>query len=105
MWKEFKEFAVKGNAIDLAVGVIIGAAFGKIVTSIVEDLLMPPLGRVLGNLNFRSEEHTSELQSPDHLVCRLLLENKITYTFDTHLAPPSLMSADRGVHLVCVRCL
>src|SRR6266478_8622172 len=52
MWKEFKEFAVKGNAIDLAVGVIIGAAFGKIVTSIVEDLLMPPLGRVVGNLNF-----------------------------------------------------
>jgi large conductance mechanosensitive channel len=52
MWKEFKEFAVKGNAIDLAVGVIIGAAFGKIVTSIVDDLLMPPLGRVLGNLNF-----------------------------------------------------
>ena len=52
MWKEFKEFAVKGNAVDLAVGVIIGAAFGKIVTSIVEDLLMPPLGKVLGNLNF-----------------------------------------------------
>src|SRR2546421_8943781 len=52
MWKEFKEFAVKGNAIDLAVGVIIGAAFGKIVSSIVEDLLMPPLGKVLGNLNF-----------------------------------------------------
>ena len=52
MWKEFKEFAVKGNAIDLAVGVIIGAAFGKIVTSIVEDLLMPPIGRVIGNLDF-----------------------------------------------------
>ena len=52
MWKEFKEFAVKGNAIDLAVGVIIGAAFGKIVSSIVDDLLMPPLGKVLGNLNF-----------------------------------------------------
>jgi large conductance mechanosensitive channel len=52
MWKEFKEFAVKGNAIDLAVGVIIGAAFGKIVTSIVEDLLMPPFGRIVGNLNF-----------------------------------------------------
>jgi large conductance mechanosensitive channel len=52
MWKEFKEFAVKGNAVDLAVGVIIGAAFGKIVTSIVDDLLMPPLGKVLGNLNF-----------------------------------------------------
>src|SRR3954462_741998 len=52
MWKEFKEFAVKGNAIDLAVGVIIGAAFGKIVTSVVEDLLMPPLGKIVGNLDF-----------------------------------------------------
>ena len=52
MWKEFKEFAVKGNAIDLAVGVIIGAAFGKIVTSVVEDLLMPPIGRFAGNLDF-----------------------------------------------------
>jgi large conductance mechanosensitive channel len=52
MLKEFKEFAVKGNAIDLAVGVIIGAAFGKIVTSLVEDLLMPPLGKIIGNLDF-----------------------------------------------------
>jgi large conductance mechanosensitive channel len=52
MWKEFKEFAVKGNAIDLAVGVIIGAAFGRIITSIVEDLLMPPIGRIVGNLDF-----------------------------------------------------
>jgi large conductance mechanosensitive channel len=52
MWKEFKEFAVKGNVVDLAVGVIIGAAFGKIVGSLVEDLLMPPLGRLLGNLDF-----------------------------------------------------
>ena len=52
MLKEFKEFAVKGNVVDLAVGVIIGAAFGKIVTSIVEDLLMPPIGKILGNLDF-----------------------------------------------------
>jgi large conductance mechanosensitive channel len=52
MFKEFKEFAVKGNVVDLAVGVIIGAAFGKIVSSLVEDLLMPPIGRVLGNLDF-----------------------------------------------------
>jgi len=52
VWKEFKEFAVKGNAIDLAVGVIIGAAFGKIVSSIVEDLLLPPIGRAIGNLDF-----------------------------------------------------
>jgi large conductance mechanosensitive channel len=52
MWKEFKEFAMKGNVVDLAVGVIIGAAFGKIVSSLVDDVIMPPLGRVLGNLDF-----------------------------------------------------
>lgn len=49
---EFKEFAVKGNVMDLAIGVIIGAAFGKIVDSVVNDLIMPIVGRVLGNLNF-----------------------------------------------------
>ena len=52
MWREFKEFAVKGNAIDLAVGVIIGAAFGAIVTSLVKDILMPPLGLITGGLDF-----------------------------------------------------
>ena len=52
MWKEFKEFAVKGNVIDLAVGLVIGAAFGKIVTSLVEDVIMPPLGLLLGKVDF-----------------------------------------------------
>ena len=52
MMQEFKEFAVKGNVIDLAVGVIIGAAFGKIVGSVVDDLIMPLLGKALGNINF-----------------------------------------------------
>jgi|SRR5215471_2873009 len=50
--KEFKEFAMRGNVLDLAVGVILGAAFGKIVASLVDDLLMPPLGRVLGKVDF-----------------------------------------------------
>jgi large conductance mechanosensitive channel len=50
--KEFKDFAVKGNAVDMAVGVIIGAAFGKIVTSIVNDLIMPPIGWLIGGVNF-----------------------------------------------------
>jgi large conductance mechanosensitive channel len=50
--KEFKEFAVKGNVVDLAVGVIIGGAFGKIVSSLVEDIVMPLVGTVLGGLNF-----------------------------------------------------
>src|ERR1700710_2562614 len=52
MIKEFKEFAAKGNVIDLAVGVIIGAAFGKIVTSLVEDLIMPLVGMLTGKVNF-----------------------------------------------------
>src|SRR3954466_4651652 len=49
---EFTQFAMKGNVIDMAVGVIIGAAFGKIVTSLVEDIIMPPLGKVIGGVNF-----------------------------------------------------
>ena len=52
MFKEFKEFAVRGNVLDLAIGVILGAAFGKIVTSLVDDILMPPLGMLLGNADF-----------------------------------------------------
>lgn len=50
--KEFKEFAIRGNVIDMAVGVIIGGAFGKIVSSIVSDIVMPPLGLLLGGINF-----------------------------------------------------
>lgn len=52
MLKEFKEFAMKGNAIDLAIGIVVGAAFGNIVNSLVSDILMPPLGLILGNIDF-----------------------------------------------------
>ncbi len=52
MLKEFKEFAMKGNVLDMAVGIVIGAAFGKIVTSFVGDILMPPLGLLLGKVDF-----------------------------------------------------
>ncbi len=54
MFKEFKEFAVKGNIIDLAVGIIIGSAFGKIVSSLVQDIIMPPIGLLLGGIDFSS---------------------------------------------------
>ena len=54
MLKEFREFAMKGNVLDMAIGVIIGGAFGKIVTSLVSDVLMPPLGLVLGKVDFSS---------------------------------------------------
>jgi large conductance mechanosensitive channel len=52
--KEFKEFAMRGNVVDLAVGLIIGGAFGKIVSSLVSDVLMPPIGRLMGNVDFSS---------------------------------------------------
>ena len=51
--KEFKEFAVKGNAMDMAVGIILGVAFGRVVTSLVEDIIMPPLGILLGGVDFK----------------------------------------------------
>ena len=52
MLKEFKEFAMRGNVVDMAVGIIIGAAFGQIITSLVNDVLMPPIGLLLGNVDF-----------------------------------------------------
>jgi large conductance mechanosensitive channel len=54
MLREFKEFAMKGNVMDMAVGIIIGAAFGRIVTSLVSDVIMPPIGLILGHVDFNS---------------------------------------------------
>jgi large conductance mechanosensitive channel len=53
--KEFKEFAMRGNVVDLAVGVVIGAAFGKIVTSLVNDIIMPPIGKMTGGVDFKDK--------------------------------------------------
>jgi large conductance mechanosensitive channel len=58
MLKEFRDFAVKGNAVDMAVGIIIGGAFGKIVTSLVNDVIMPPIGMLLGKVDFSSLSYT-----------------------------------------------
>ncbi|MGA3084274.1 MAG: large conductance mechanosensitive channel protein MscL [Thermodesulfobacteriota bacterium] len=54
MWKEFKEFIMRGNVMDMAIGIIIGAAFGKIITSFVNDVLMPPIGLLLGKVDFNN---------------------------------------------------
>jgi large conductance mechanosensitive channel len=56
--KEFKDFAVKGNALDMAVGIIIGAAFNKIVSSLVNDIIMPPIGMLLGGVDFKNLQVT-----------------------------------------------
>jgi large conductance mechanosensitive channel len=65
MWKEFKEFIARGNVIDLAVAVIIGAAFGKIVTSLVEGVIMPPIGMALGKADFSN----LFIDLSDHRAC------------------------------------
>ena len=52
MLKEFKSFAMRGNVVDMAVGIVIGTAFGKIITSLVNDIIMPPIGQLLGNVDF-----------------------------------------------------
>lgn len=52
MWQEFREFAMRGNVVDMAVGIVIGAAFGKIVSSFVSDMLMPPIGLLMGSVDF-----------------------------------------------------
>lgn len=63
--KEFKEFAVKGNVVDMATGIIIGAAFGKIVSSVVNDVLMPPLGLALGRVDFKDLKIVLQEATPD----------------------------------------
>lgn len=64
--KEFREFAMRGNVLDLAVGIIIGAAFGKVVSSMVADVLMPPLGVLMGGVDFSYLGITIREASPDH---------------------------------------
>lgn len=63
MLKEFKEFAAKGNVIDLAVGVIIGGAFGKIVSSFVNDIVMPPIGLLLGDVDFKDLSYVMKAET------------------------------------------
>jgi len=68
MFKEFKEFAIKGNMMDMAIGIIIGAAFGKIVSSLVADVIMPPIGLLLGKMDFGNLFLSLSGQSYDSLA-------------------------------------
>ena len=66
--KEFKQFAIKGNVVDLAIGVIIGASFGKIVTSFVDDLIMPPIGYILGGIDFSKKNWVIRPEDEVHKI-------------------------------------
>ena len=74
MLKEFKEFAMKGNMLDLAIGIIIGAAFGKIIASLVNDIIMPPIGLLLGGMNFTDIHITMKDAITDPATGKILKE-------------------------------
>lgn len=74
MMQELKEFAIKGNVIDLAVGVIIGGAFGKIVTSLVDDVMMPPIGLAMGGMHFKELAFKLKDASPDGKVAAVSIK-------------------------------
>ena len=81
--KEFKEFAMRGSVIDLAVGVVIGAAFGSIVTSLVKDIIMPPIGILLGKVDFADKKYVIVDADPLHKVTEVAVRygNFITVVF------------------------
>ena len=77
MFKEFKEFIARGNVIDLAVGIIIGAAFGKIVTSFVSDVLMPPIGLLMGKVDFSNMFIDLSGRAPESLTAAKMLGDPV----------------------------
>ncbi len=81
--KEFKEFAMRGSVVDLAVGVVIGAAFGSIVTSLVKDVIMPPIGILLGKVDFADKKYVIIQADPLHKVTEVAVRygNFITVIF------------------------
>jgi large conductance mechanosensitive channel protein len=79
LWKEFKEFALKGNILDMSIGVIIGGAFGKIVTSLVNDILMPALGILTGGQNLGTLKHVINPQKLNELGEIIAEESAILY--------------------------
>lgn len=81
-FKEFKEFAMRGNVVDMAVGIIIGAAFGKIVTSLVNDVIMPPLGILVGGVDFKDIVITLKSATEGVAAVTLNIGNFIQVIFD-----------------------
>jgi large conductance mechanosensitive channel len=94
---EFKEFAMKGNVVDMAVGVIIGTAFGKIVSSLVADVIMPPLGKLLAGVNF-SEMSREIAKGPDGMPILLKYGAFLQTIFDFVLIALVLFLALKGIN-------
>lgn len=98
MLQEFKEFAVKGNVIDLAVGVIIGGAFGKIVSSFVADVVMPPIGVLVGGVDFTKLAITLKEKAGDVPAVTLNYGNFLQTTFDFLIVASAIFIAVKFIN-------
>lgn len=95
---EFKQFAVKGNVVDMAVGIIIGAAFGKIVASVVSDVMMPPLGYILSGINFSNLAFTLAEATPDHAAVTIAYGKFIQTIIDFTITAFAIFLLVKGIN-------
>jgi large conductance mechanosensitive channel len=96
--KEFKEFAVKGDAVDMAVGIVIGAAFGKIVSSLVSDVIMPPVGLLLGGVDFKNLKVVLKAATPDAPAVTLNYGQFINTTIDFLIVAFAIFMVVKGIN-------
>lgn len=95
---EFKEFAVKGNAVDMAIGIVIGAAFGKIVSSLVGDVIMPPIGLLLGGVDFKNLKLTLKAATIDVPAVTLNYGQFINTVIDFLIVAFSIFIVIKGIN-------
>jgi large conductance mechanosensitive channel len=98
MLKEFKEFAMRGNVIDMAVGIIIGGAFGKIISSLVADIIMPPIGLMLGGVNFTALKMTLKAAQGDAAAVTLNYGNFIQTAVDFTIIAFAIFMVIKGMN-------
>lgn len=96
--KEFKTFAMRGNVIDLAVGIIIGGAFGKIVSSVVNDIIMPPIGLAIGGVDFKELKIVLKEAAGDKLAVTLNYGNFLQVTFDFMIVAFAVFLLIKGIN-------
>ncbi len=96
--KEFKEFAVKGDAVDMAVGIVIGASFSKIVTSLVNDVIMPPIGLLLGGVDFKNLKIVLKAPSVNEPAVTLNYGQFINTTIDFLIVAFCIFIAVKGIN-------
>jgi large conductance mechanosensitive channel len=96
--KEFKDFAIKGSAVDMAVGIIIGAAFGKIISSLVNDIMMPPLGLLIGGVDFKNLKIVLKAATGDAPAVAINYGQFINTTIDFLIVAFAIFLVVRGIN-------